>query len=183
MRVLITGALRAASMSAGLALLGGGCASAAPPGAAGAASSAVTSASPRTDLCRAVSAAQVTAAVGHPVGPGKPAQDPYVGCAWTAQRSNSQTAVNVLYIGQDAFQAAKDSVGQKVETLQVLKGIGDEAYAQSYAPIGPPLLLMRVSDTYVSVSVAIRDGNGTDVAQAVDLAAEQKLATFIVPAL
>lgn len=150
-------------------------------GSTGGSAGGSTGGGSKPDLCAAISSAQIEAAIGRPVDPGKPATAPGVGCGWIATKTGDNSTVGVLYAQMASFDAAKKLAGQSGETMTAVTGIGDEAYAQTFAATGAPLLFVKKGSNLVTISADLRVSPGNDQAsQATDLAAEKQIAAIVV---
>jgi hypothetical protein len=136
------------------------------------------------DLCTLLTATQIQQAIGQPVGPGKKADAPGVGCGWIDQNTGNNSNVGVLYVDPTVYQGTKQAAGQNGVTMTKVAGIGDEAYAETLSPTATPLLFVKKGSVIVSVSADIRvSGSNDQASPAQDLAAERQLAAIIAASL
>jgi hypothetical protein len=133
-------------------------------------------AAPSDDACSLLTQAQVSAAVGVPVGAGRYQGPDKKVCAWnrTGNATEGAKFVTLLLQGLDAFQAGKQA---PVKTIVVtpVTGIGDDAY---YLAVGDNVGLI-VKKGKVAFKVAVYGQLPFEKKQSM----EKTLAQQIVPHL
>ncbi len=137
----------------------------------------------RADLCTVLTTAQIQQALGVPVGPGKQAEDPAVGCGWLDPNFGNNSSVGLLYVDPMIYDGTKKANGQNGVTLTKVDGLGDEAYLESLAPNAKPLLFVKKGSLIVSVSADVRASGSDDTDPAKDAAAEKQLGAIVASRL
>lgn len=137
----------------------------------------------QADLCTVLTTAQIEQAIGVPVGPGKKAEDPGVGCGWIDPNFGNNSSVGLLYVDPVVYNGTKQANGQNGVTLTKVDGLGDEAYLESLAPTAKPLLFVKKGSVIVSISADVRANGSGDTDPAKDAAAEKQLGAIVASAL
>lgn len=180
--------LTAACGTSGGANSGAGNGSAPTSGAKGGASTAAVNAGgqaggAQADLCKVLTTAQIEQVLGVPVGPGKKAEDPGVGCGWMDPNFGNNSSVGLLYVDPVIYDGTKKANGLNGVTITKVDGLGDEAFLESFSPDTKPLLLLKKGSAIVSISADVRANGSGDTNAAKDAAAEKQLGAIVASAL
>jgi hypothetical protein len=141
------------------------------------------SGSAQPDPCALLSSADVGQALGKTVGAGSPAAEPAIGCSWIADQTGDNSNLSILYVERSMYDQVKELGNQYGQTLTPVPGLGDDAFSQTLADGGAPLLFVVKKDVTFTVSADIRVAGNNNAAPETDLAAEVAVAQKLVAKL